>query len=134
LGKPWSRSKGPLDVHALIEQGLASSVLMNLLARFHRLPRSKLLKAVGMSERTVQRHKKPSSRPLSPDQSGRVWKLARIYAKATEVFGSQERAEQWLDEPAIGLNRKHPIELLTTIAGAELVEKFLGRLEHGVYT
>jgi putative toxin-antitoxin system antitoxin component (TIGR02293 family) len=61
-------------------------------------------------------------------------KFATILAKATEVFGSQEAAKRWLIEPAIGLDRKRPIDLLSTPTGAEMVEKFLGRLEYGVYT
>jgi putative toxin-antitoxin system antitoxin component (TIGR02293 family) len=57
-----------------------------------------------------------------------------ILAKATRVLGSQEEAEQWLKRPAIGLNRRRPIDLLTTRVGAKLVEIYLGRLEYGVYT
>jgi putative toxin-antitoxin system antitoxin component (TIGR02293 family) len=70
---------------------------------------------------------------LSPEQSGRAWKFAEILAKATEVFGSQEEAERWLEHPAMGLNRQRPIDLLATPAGVELVEDFLTRLAYGVY-
>jgi putative toxin-antitoxin system antitoxin component (TIGR02293 family) len=49
------------------------------------------------------------------------------------VFGSQERAEQWLEKPATGLNRRRPIGLLATPTGVELVEDFLELLEAGVY-
>ena len=59
---------------------------------------------------------------------------AEILAKATRVLGSQEEAEQWLKRPAIGLDRRRPVDLLTTPAGAKLVETYLGRLEYGVYT
>lgn len=126
--------KGPLAAHELIERGLPTSALISLLAKLHSMQRNPLLRALGMSERTVQRHKKGTQRPLSPDQSGRAWKFAEILAKATEVFGSQERAEKWLEQPATGLERRRPIDLLTTPAGTEIVETFLGRLEHGVYT
>jgi putative toxin-antitoxin system antitoxin component (TIGR02293 family) len=105
-----------------------------LLANFHHVPRPELLKALGVSERTVQRRSKRPSKPLSRDQSGRAWKVAEIFAKATKVFGSREQAEQWLEQPAIGLGGKRPISLLATIAGVETIQKYLGRLEHGVYT
>jgi putative toxin-antitoxin system antitoxin component (TIGR02293 family) len=49
-------------------------------------------------------------------------------------MGSQEAAEQWLERPAIGLDQRRPIDLLSTPAGVELVETFLERLEYGVYT
>src|SRR3546814_20201970 len=70
---------------------------------------------------------------LSKEQSGRAWKFAEIVAKATRVFGSQDKAEDWMEEPAIGLNGNAPIDLLSTTAGTELVENFLDQIEYGVY-
>jgi putative toxin-antitoxin system antitoxin component (TIGR02293 family) len=61
-------------------------------------------------------------------------KFAEISARAATLFGSQAAAEQWLDQPAIGLDQRRPIDLMTTPAGMELVEDFLGRIEYGVYT
>ena len=92
-----------------------------------------LEKAVGMSLRTLQRRRADPGLPLSVDQSGRVWKFAEILAKATEVMGTQRDAEEWLDEPAMGLNGQKPLDLLATAAGTELVETFLGQIEYGVY-
>jgi len=71
--------------------------------------------------------------PLNPDIDGSTWKFADILAKATALFGSQQEAEQWLERPAIGLNRHKPIDLLATPDGAELVETFLSQTEFGVY-
>ena len=34
----------------------------------------------------------------------------------------------------IGLDQRRPIDLMTTPAGLELVEDYLGRIEYGVYT
>jgi putative toxin-antitoxin system antitoxin component (TIGR02293 family) len=58
---------------------------------------------------------------------------AAISAKAVEVFGSKEDAEQWLRSPAMGLDGRRPIDLLESPEGKQLVEEFLGRLEFGVY-
>lgn len=58
---------------------------------------------------------------------------AKILSLASEVFGSQEEAEQWLERPAIGLDQRRPIDLLSTPAGVELVEEFLGRIAHGIH-
>jgi putative toxin-antitoxin system antitoxin component (TIGR02293 family) len=49
------------------------------------------------------------------------------------VFGSEAAADEWLEQPAIGLNQRRPIDLKTTPGELELVEDFLGRIEHGVY-
>jgi putative toxin-antitoxin system antitoxin component (TIGR02293 family) len=52
-------------------------------------------------------------------------KFAEILARATTLFGSQVAAEQWFERPATGLDQRHPIDLMTTPAGLELVEDYL---------
>ncbi len=127
--------KSPLDAHEMILKGIPSRALTHLVDRLVVLrPTKSLEKAVGMSLRTFQRRKEAGAKPLSQEQSGRAWKFAEILARATDVLGSQEEAEKWLDRPAIGLDRRRPIDLLATPAGVELVEDHLTRLAYGVYT
>ena len=71
---------------------------------------------------------------LSPEQSGRAWTFAEILARATALLGDRAEAEAWLDRSAIGLDGRKPIDLLATPAGVALIEDYLTRLEHGVYT
>jgi len=129
------RLRHPLDVHEVLSRGLPRVALTHLISKVLvlRNPAS-LEQAVGVSLRTFQRFKLTPEKPLSKEQSGRAWKFAEILAKATEVFGSQQEAEQWLERPAIGLDQRRPIDLLATPAGVKIVEDFLGRLEYGVYT
>jgi putative toxin-antitoxin system antitoxin component (TIGR02293 family) len=61
-------------------------------------------------------------------------KFTQTLVRATAVFGSQQEAERWLEQPAIGLDQRRPIDLLATQAGAKIVEDFLTRVEFGVYT
>ena len=122
-----------LDAHELISAGLPGEALTYLEGRLKVLDVVAFEKAIGMSLRTLQRRRADPGQPLSVEQSGRVWKFAEILAKASEVMGSQKDAEEWLSEPAIGLNGYRPLDLLTTSAGAELVETFLGQIEYGVY-
>lgn len=123
-----------LDAHELILRGLPASALDHLVGRLRILHKADSLeKAVGMSVRTYQRRKEAPSKPLSQEQSGRAWKFAEILAKASDVFGSQNEAEEWLERAAIGLDGRRPIDLLSTPAGIELVEDYLVRLEYGVY-
>ena len=49
------------------------------------------------------------------------------------MLGTQQEAEEWLERPAIGLDRRRPKDLLASPAGAKIVEDFLDRLEFGVY-
>lgn len=131
LGRP---PRSALDVHELLLHRLPGRALTHLVDNLViRHDPTSLERAVGMSLRTFQRRKGAPEKPLNPEQSGRTWKFAGILAKATAVLGSQEEAERWLERPAIGLDRRRPIDLLATPAGAEMVERFLRRLEYGVY-
>jgi putative toxin-antitoxin system antitoxin component (TIGR02293 family) len=127
--------KNPLDAHELLLRGLPSATLTHAIGRLASLhdPAS-LEKAIGVSWRTVQRRKADPARRFNKEQSSRIWKFAEILAKATAVFGSREAAEEWLERPAIGLEQRRPIDLLSTAAGIEIVETHLGRLEYCVYT
>lgn len=126
--------KTPLDAHWLILSGMPTGAASYLVESLPILRKSETLgAAIGMSLRTLQRRRGDPSRPLRRDQGGRVWKLAETISKAVRVFGSQEEAETWFTDPALGLNQNRPIELMTTPAGAKLVNSQLDRLEYGVY-
>lgn len=122
-----------LDAHQVIAAGLPGKALTFLEEQLTVLDALAFEKAIGMSVRTLQRRRADPGQALSVEQGGRVWKFAEILAKASEVMGSQRDAEEWLNEPAMGLNGHRPLDLLATSAGAELVERLLGQIEYGVY-
>jgi putative toxin-antitoxin system antitoxin component (TIGR02293 family) len=129
------RVSNPIEAHEMILQGIPGQALEKLISHLIVIEANEAFgTALGMSERTFQRHKADRSRTLSTEQSSRAWNFARILTKATSVFGTQEEAEKWMIEPAMGLNRWRPIDLLATAAGSELVEQFLERIDYGVYT
>jgi putative toxin-antitoxin system antitoxin component (TIGR02293 family) len=136
LGNPAAQIQGPYDVHAALLKGLPGSALTALLSSFRVLPRSgkRLETAMGVSLRTMQRKRGNPAKRLSTEQAGRTWQFAEILARATQVLGSQEAAEHWLERPAIGLDRNSPIDLLATPAGTRMVDDYLTRIEYGVYT
>lgn len=125
----------PLDAHDALERGLPSAALVYMVERLRSLGSNpdSLEKAVGMSLRTFQRRREAGAKPLTLEQGARTWKFAEILTKATEVFGSQQEAERWMEQPATALEQRRPIDLMTTPAGVELVENLLVRLEYGVY-
>ena len=65
--------------------------------------------------------------------SDRVLRLVSVVNQATQVLGSQQAAEQWLSSPAIGLDRRIPIDLLQSSEGTAMVKTLLSRMEYGVY-
>lgn len=126
-----------LEAHDLLRDGLPGHALTHLVEHVALLGaphHGGLETAVGISLRTYQRRKDSPDTPLSPEQSGRAWTFAEILGRATELFGSQAAAEAWLERPAMALDRRRPIDLLSTPAGVESVEEHLTRLEYGVYT
>jgi putative toxin-antitoxin system antitoxin component (TIGR02293 family) len=126
-----------LEAHDLLNRGLPGQALSHLVGTVALLREDQhgsLERAVGISLRTYQRRREDPDRPLSPEQSGRTWTFAEILARATALLGSQDAAEAWLDSPTMALDRRKPIDLLSTPAGVETVEDHLTRLEHGVYT
>ena len=132
VGHPVST---PIEAHEMILQGIPGRALEKLVARLVVIDPADdaFEKALGMSERTFQRHKADHTRTLSREQSSRTWNFARTLTKATVVLGSQVEAERWMIQPAMGLDNRRPIDLLATAAGSELVQEFLDRLDYGVY-
>lgn len=122
-----------MQVHEIISSGLPRAALTSLVQGILRIPRGKVVECAGISLRTYQRFKPRQHALLSVEQSARTWQFAEILAKATKVLGSQNDAEQWMERPAVGLNDKRPIDLITTPAGVRVVEEYLDRMEFGVY-
>lgn len=69
---------------------------------------------------------------LTPEESDRLARVARVLGIADEVFGDPERAHRWLRRANRGLGGHVPLELLATEAGSRLVEQAMGRIEHGI--
>ena len=69
---------------------------------------------------------------LSPEQSDRLLRVARLIAEAIETFGDKEKALLWLRRPTSLLSGRPPIERLDTDIGCREVETALGRIAHGI--
>ena len=89
-----------------------------------------LSRILQIPQRTLARRKTEDK--LSPDESERVLRIARLAEMATSVFGSSEEASAWMKEPNFALGEKTPLEYARTEPGAELVENVLIRIDHGI--
>jgi putative toxin-antitoxin system antitoxin component (TIGR02293 family) len=69
---------------------------------------------------------------LTPEQSDRLVRVARVLAAAEETFGGREKAGVWLRRPTAALAGESPLQLLDTDEGARTVETLLGRIGHGI--
>jgi putative toxin-antitoxin system antitoxin component (TIGR02293 family) len=69
---------------------------------------------------------------LTPEQSDRLVRVARLIAVAEETFGNQDKANVWLRRPTTALRGERPLDLLDTDEGARQVETLLGHIGHGI--
>lgn len=111
-------------------EGLEKNALESLLGNIE-LTLSEVAQVLPVSERTLQRY--PAGKRLSPDLSGHIVALAKVYVRATEVFENQQKARRWLHKPCRALGGEVPLSLLDTPIGIQAVEQELTRIEYGVY-
>lgn len=88
-----------------------------------------LMQLIQVNERTAQRRREQGT--LSPEESDRIARIARITQRAIEAFDDENQAREWLKRPNRVLDNVQPLELLGTDAGAALVADELGRIEYG---
>ena len=117
-----------------IREGLPATALESVFGEFTTLVgiQADLYRAVG-KERTLQR-KRDEGSDLSPGESDRLARLARLLVRAEQVFTDREKAHRWLAAPNRALGGLRPISLLDSDAGSLAVERILGRIEHGVFS
>jgi putative toxin-antitoxin system antitoxin component (TIGR02293 family) len=71
---------------------------------------------------------------LSPEESERLYRLAKVLASAESVLGSKDKARHWLNSPNRALGEVAPLCLLETESGTDEVMNVLGRIEYGIYS
>ena len=89
------------------------------------IPLQEVTKVLGLAARTLARRK--HQRLLTPMESDRLYRLARITCIAIEVLGSPEKATHWLERPNRALGGEVPLSILDTDIGVRQVEIVLGQ-------
>jgi len=125
-----SSPRTPLQWVEVIRQGVPSSSVDSM-ARTMRLTQAELATALGIPDRTLARRKRQGA--LSSEESAKIVRLARVVARATEVFEGLDPSLDWLKSPNATWSGATPLSLLDTDIGAEAVLDTLGRIEHGVF-
>jgi len=125
------------EVHS--EFDLASAAMAGLAAKAAtRLIESGLLKAEELYALVIPRRtfdrRLEANQPLTVTESDRLLRTTRVIVRAAEALGSTEKAAIWLRTANRALRGMTPLALLETDIGARMVERTLGRIEHGVYS
>jgi len=87
------------------------------------------MRVIEANERTAQRRKEQGT--LTPEESDRIARIARVAQRAIDAFGDRAQAREWIKRPNRALQGFAPLGLLGTDAGAALVTDELGRIEYG---
>ncbi|MDQ8195129.1 DUF2384 domain-containing protein [Coraliomargarita sp. SDUM461004] len=130
-GMPKGEAMGPGETVACIRAGLPM-VEFEALQALLGLAAEELAGHLGISRSTLVRRRK--GRRLDPQESDRLLRYARLYARAKSTLGDEAAAQQWLKAPARALGYESPLQFAETEAGAREVENLLGRIEHGVFS
>jgi putative toxin-antitoxin system antitoxin component (TIGR02293 family) len=137
-----SRLQGPADILCLepstpkellaaVRAGLPFAALEALAAQLD-LPSIEIAVLLGMPARTFARRRKTDQ--LTPQESDRLFRLARTIARAIEVLGALAKARLWLLAPNRSLGGEVPLQMLDTDIGSRQVEEVLLRLSYGVFS
>ena len=108
----------------------------------HRLPTRALdaLRNVGMTDdeiyslilpRRTLSHRVTRRERLTIDESDRVVRILRVAVVGESIFGERERFWRWLRAPKRQFDGRSPLSLLTTDAGARVVEEILVGIDEG---
>ena len=129
LGKAIKKSG---DLALLVRKGLPAGSVTALAEKLH-VGNNVLSRKLGIPQRTLTRRLSQSSL-LTPAESDRTVRIARVYAHAMEMIGDENKAIEWLGTPNRALGGARPLDQLDTDLGARAVEDILGRIAYGVYS
>ena len=124
--------KSPAELTHLIHKGLPARSITALAEKLH-IGNSVLSRKLGIPQRTLTR-RLSQSLLLTPAESDRTVRMARVLAHAVDMIGDEEKAIEWLSTPNRALGGERPLDQLDTDTGARMVEDILGRIAYGVYS
>ncbi len=127
-----STIKNPDDLTNLIRKGLPAVSITALAAKLG-IGNSVLSQKLGIPQRTLTR-RLSQALVLTPAESDRTVRMARVYAIAVEMIGDRKKAIDWLSAPNRALGGEKPLDQLDTDTGTRMVEDILGRIAYGVYS
>ena len=118
-----------LDLAAAAMEGLPAEAATKVVA-------SGLLSADELYQLVIPRRtldrRREGKQPLTVIEADRLLRVVRAVVRAADALGSTEKARTWLRTANTALRGETPLALLETDIGARMVERTLGRIEHGV--
>ena len=117
-----------------VRSGLALETQNSLLA--HGMTRDEFHRIV-IPQRTfrhrTERRNRGLQEVLSPEESDKAVRAARILVLAERVFVEREKALSWMRQPKKRFRGDTPMTMLETETGARLVEQMLIQVDDGMF-
>ncbi len=132
LGGPKALGRGvhsPEELAERVRGGLPFAALSAVMRQYG-ISRGVLGDILRLSPRNLLRRKE--QKRLSPEESDRLYRLARVLAHANRVFEDPNQSADWIQTPNVALGKQQPLTLLDTDIGVQQVDQVLGRIEHGI--
>ena len=117
------------EILRIVEGRLSPSVIKRLSTLG--LERSEIDEVV-IPSRTLQ-HRRSRREKLTVEESDRVLRLIRVLSLTESIYGSRERALNWLRKPHARLDGRTPLSLLKTDTGSRIVEELLIQIDEGMF-
>jgi len=119
------------DLIEVISEGLPAVFVRELAAHLG-ITLEQAAGLLRLTPRTLQRRLEEGRLELA--ESERLWELARLFFRATDVLQSRAAAVNWFRNPIQALGWATPISYAHTAVGLRELENILGRIEHGVFS
>ena len=116
------------EILRIVEGRLAPSVIKRLTALG--LERAEIDETV-IPSRTLQ-HRRSRREKLTMEESDRVLRVIRVLSSAEAIYGSRDRALEWMRRPHPRLDGRAPLSLLKTDTGSRIVEELLIQIDEGM--
>jgi putative toxin-antitoxin system antitoxin component (TIGR02293 family) len=118
-----------LQLNAAVERGLPKSTLRNVVSRvFSGASEQRAMMHRVVPEATYKRRRER----LSPAESERTERLARVVAMAEEVWQDRGQARRFLTTPHAEIGGKTPLDAALTELGARQAEEIMARILYGL--
>jgi len=95
--------RSPEDLAERVRKGLPFAALLAVMEQYG-ISRDVLCTILHLSARSFLRRKK--QRRLSPDESDRLYRLARVIAHANRVFEDPGESAEWIQSPNAALGKQ----------------------------
>ena len=118
------------DLHEIVAEGLPKTSVRALLTHLseHYVVEVQALRNFIAPPATLKRRRTR----LSPAESQRLERLARIVAMTEQVWQEPTQAAEFLTRKHRGLGGKTPLQMATTDLGVRQVEELLASIEFGL--